>query len=65
MIWIARATSSLPTPLSPVTSVVALERATRSTSSISRSMGSLTMIAVMPRNTCEGASAEGNLAARN
>ncbi len=44
-----------------MTSVVALERATRWTSSISRCMGSLTMIAVIPRNTWEGASAKGTL----
>jgi hypothetical protein len=35
-------------------SVVALERATRWTSSISRCIGSLTMMAVIPRNTWVG-----------
>src|SRR5579863_431071 len=43
--------TSLPEPLSPVISTVAAERATRSTVSSSRRMGSLAMIAVIPKNT--------------
>src|SRR5580698_1117357 len=48
----ARAKTSLPQPLSPRISTVALDRATRSAMAINCRMELLAMMAFIPRNTC-------------